>query len=104
MNQRMLSVQEVADAWNVVPRVIYNHINAGKLKAFRVAGQGKYLIPESELVDALKPVPIKRLVDKELKRREREAAKEIEADRERRARAKYFQDDETESTPEADQS
>lgn len=54
----MLSVQEAADRLGVNQNVIYRLIHAGDLPAYRRPGYRHYLIDESALADALRPVPV----------------------------------------------
>lgn len=69
MNKKMdladeiMTVREAADYLRLQPRTIYYMVSSGKLKAFKIMGEGKWLLKrediEAAFVSNVKPRPYK---------------------------------------------
>lgn len=66
-NRSLLTVEQAADYLQVSPSSIRSYIRQGKLKAFRVAGLRKVLIPHEELLTLLEPAREERNARSEVK-------------------------------------
>lgn len=60
--RELLTVEQAADYLQVSQSSIRSYIRQGMLKAFRIAGKRKVLIPRTELVKLLEPARLE-LVD-----------------------------------------
>lgn len=49
--EKLYTLQEVADYLKVTRQTIYNYVTAGKLKATKLAGRKEYRVTEKDLQD-----------------------------------------------------
>ena len=61
----LLTVEQAANYLQLSQSSIRSYIRQGKLKAFRVAGKRKVLIPRDELLKLLEPARGEQLADEE---------------------------------------